>query len=425
MRRRRAAAGDRAAGDRPRRGRLLDWPLLACLLAVAAQLIPLAGGAARPALAARVRRRSRRRARRRAGDPRRRTPLSVDVESTGWALALGAAYIGIFWCARAVFSSGGVRATMRGVAWLGLALTALVAVQRATSPSLLYWTWQPISAGASPYGPFVNRNGLASWLAMAVPLVIGYAMARHQTRSRTRRPAIPGTSIDSTQLWLGGAAVLMTGGLLASMSRAGILGGGVGLLAFIVFSRKRIGGGSGVAWMIAGLVAMVVVASAYANLGALAMRLQETTEQGPWGRPAIWRDTWRMASDFWLTGVGAGAFQRGMLVYQEGLAPVLLQPRARRISADARRRRAAGRGAGGGRAARGDRADGQSAARRSHADVLGPRRRRLRRRRGRGSERLGHRPADAGQRRALRRHRRDRAARAAVRVGARDQARPC
>ena len=25
-----------------------------------------------------------------------------------------------------------------------------------------------------------------------------------------------------------------------------------------------------------------------------------------------------MASDFWLTGVGAGAFQRGMLVYQEG-----------------------------------------------------------------------------------------------------------
>ena len=25
-----------------------------------------------------------------------------------------------------------------------------------------------------------------------------------------------------------------------------------------------------------------------------------------------------MTSDFWLTGVGAGAFQRGMLVYQEG-----------------------------------------------------------------------------------------------------------
>jgi len=70
--------------------------------------------------------------------------------------------------------------------------------------------------------------------------------------------------------------------------------------------------------MFAGLAALIVLASAYANLGTLALRLQETTEQGPWGRPVIWRDTWRMASDFWLTGVGAGAFQRGMLAYQQG-----------------------------------------------------------------------------------------------------------
>jgi O-antigen ligase len=110
----------------------------------------------------------------------------------------------------------------------------------------------------------------------------------------------------------------MTGGLLASTSRAGILGGGVGLLTMIVLSRQRLKGGSGVAWMFAGLVALVVLASAYANLGTLALRLQETTEQGPWGRPAIWRDTWRMVSDFWLTGVGAGAFQRAMLAYQQG-----------------------------------------------------------------------------------------------------------
>jgi O-antigen ligase len=63
---------------------------------------------------------------------------------------------------------------------------------------------------------------------------------------------------------------------------------------------------------------MVVMASAYANLGGLAMRMQETTEQGAWGRPVIWHDTWRMVSDFPLTGVGTGAFQRAMLGYQEG-----------------------------------------------------------------------------------------------------------
>jgi hypothetical protein len=70
--------------------------------------------------------------------------------------------------------------------------------------------------------------------------------------------------------------------------------------------------------MVGGLAAMVVMGSAYANLGGLAMRMRETTEQGEWGRPVIWHDTWRMVSDFPLTGVGAGAFQRAMLVYQEG-----------------------------------------------------------------------------------------------------------
>ena len=302
-------------GRRP--GRLLDWSLLACLLGVAAQLIPLAAPtrerlspqafAVERVVALDT-------------EPAIHPPhaLSVDVESTAWALALGAAYIGLFWCARAIFSSGGLRTTVRGVSWLGLALTTLVAVQRATSPALLYWTWRPISIGASPYGPFVNRNGLASWLAMAVPLVIGYAMARYQSQQRSDGGAVPGASIDATQLWLGGAAILMTGGLFASMSRAGILGVAIGLTAFIAFSRRRISGAGGLAWMSAGLVAMVVMAAAYANLGQLAMRLQETTEQGTWGRPAIWRDTWRMASDFWLTGVGAGAFQRGMLAYQQG-----------------------------------------------------------------------------------------------------------
>jgi O-antigen ligase len=304
-----------AIGRRP--GRLLDWSLLACLLAVAAQLIPLQAS---------VRERLSPQAfavdRVVALDPqpaiRPAHALTVDLESTAWALALGAAYIALFWCARATFSGGGVRTTVRGVAWLGMALTALVAVQRATSPTLLYWTWRPLSVGASPYGPFVNRNALATWLAMAVPLVIGYGLARHESRQGRSDHAIPGTSIDSTQLWLAAAAILMTGGLLASMSRAGILGGGIGLIAFVVMSRRRIRASGGVAWMVAGLVALVVAASAYANLGTLALRLNETTELGTWGRPAIWRDTWRMASDFRLTGVGAGAFQRAMLVYQQG-----------------------------------------------------------------------------------------------------------
>ena len=304
-----------AIGSGP--GRLLDWSLLACLLAIAAQLIPLQASL-RQRLSPQALAIDRIVALDAQPAVHRAHALSVDVESTIWALALAGAYIGLFWCARATFSRGGVRTTVRGVAWLGVGLTILVAVQRATSPALLYWTWRPISAGASPYGPFVNRNALASWLAMAVPLVIGYAIARHQSRHGRSEHTIPGTSIDSVQLWLAGAVILMTGGLLASMSRAGILGGGIGLISFIILARQRIKSGRSVGWMLVGLVGLVAAASAYANLGTLALRLRETTEQGEWGRPAIWRDTWRMIANFPLTGVGAGGFQHAMLVYQQG-----------------------------------------------------------------------------------------------------------
>ena len=229
-----------------------------------------------------------------------------------------AAYIAIFWCARSTFSSGGLRTTVRGIAWLGMALTMLVAVQRATSPTLLYWTWKPISVGASPvrtvrqpqWPGHMARDGAAARDRLR--------MARHESRRGRSRAAIPGTTIDSTQLWLVGAAILIAGGLLASMSRAGILGGGIALFVFVLLSRQRLGSRRSTAWMLGGLCLLAVLASAYANLSSLALRLQETTEQGPWGRPAIWRDTWRMAADFRWTGVGAGAFQRAMLGYQQG-----------------------------------------------------------------------------------------------------------
>jgi O-antigen ligase len=110
----------------------------------------------------------------------------------------------------------------------------------------------------------------------------------------------------------------MMGGLFGSMSRAGIFGGIVGLMAFVALSRTRTAGRRGAAWMAGSIAAMIAAASLFANFGALARRLQETTESGMWGRRAIWRDTWRMIQDFWPTGVGAGAFERGMLFYQEG-----------------------------------------------------------------------------------------------------------
>src|SRR5262249_2874554 len=163
-----------------------------------------------------------------AKEPTPRAPISIEPESTAWAFALGASYIVLFWCARAMFASGGGRLTIRSLTLLGLALTGAVGLQRATSATLLYWTWKPLSAGASPYGPFVNRNGLAAWLAMAVPLAIGYVVARHRSPSTAGRPLTSAIAeIDATTILLAGSACLMTGCLLGSLSRSGIFAAGI------------------------------------------------------------------------------------------------------------------------------------------------------------------------------------------------------
>ena len=308
--------------ERPRVGRgglwLVDGSLLACLAVVGAQLLPLTASARNRVSPHAVQIDSALQL-----DPTSSASpmraLSIDAESTAWAFALGAAYVGLFFCARSIFARGGVRTVSRGITWLGLGLSVLVAVQRATSPSMLYWYFKPLDAGASPYGPFVNRNALATWLAMAVPIAVGYAVARDQSDRRSSVGiAAKLAAMDSTQLWLAGAACLMTGAVFASMSRAGILAIGAGVLAFVAVARSRIRRGRAMVWAGVGLGGLALIGLMFANFGALAMRLQGTTEAGDWGRRAIWRDTWRMTQDFWVAGVGAGAFERGMLLYQQG-----------------------------------------------------------------------------------------------------------
>ncbi len=298
--------------------RLLDLALLACLAVVAAQLVPLppalrltlSPGAVAFDLAMRLDVVA-------TPGAERWRPLSIDPASTAWALAAGAAAVVTFWSARAAFRHGGIRRIARGVAWLGIALAAFAIVQHATSPRLLYWYWRPLSSSARPYGPFVNRNDLACWLVMAVPLTVGYGVARVRSRRRRDAGAVDlESALDSTQLWLAASACLMTGALFVSLSRSGITGGAAGLLALLWLSRGRIDR-SRTVWLIAALATMVVAATAYANIGALAGRIGDAMTEGVGGRRAIWRETWPMVADFWRTGIGVGAYERGMLVYQQ------------------------------------------------------------------------------------------------------------
>jgi O-antigen ligase len=240
-------------------------------------------------------------------------PLSIDVGATRIALSLAVTFVAMFWSGRAVFARGGIRLVTRGIAWIGLLLAGLAIVQHATAPRLLYWHW-PTVFGA-PFGPYLNRNDFSTWLIMAIPLVVGYLLMRIRSRHRGASGVNLEALTDGTAVGLAVAACLLSAALLTAVSRSALTGAAAALACFVWLSRNR-AGGSGRTMLLAGVAVALCVAVAYANVGALADRVGETLETGIGGRRVIWRETWQMVRDFWLTGIGAGAYPRGMLVYQ-------------------------------------------------------------------------------------------------------------
>lgn len=246
-------------------------------------------------------------------------PLSLDPEAGAWAVALAGIVMLTFWAARTTFEHrGGVRVVARAVAWCGLLLTAVVFVQRALSPDLMYGFWRPIARIDNPHpiGPFLNRNDLAAWLIVAIPLVMGYAIAHVDAHSQPRSGVFPVSAVDTRTVTLAAALCLMVAALLASLSRSGLAGVTTGVATVLVLGSSRLPRAR-LVWLAAVAGALVLFAATYANLPELVERLAGLSNSASGGRMEIWRQTWPMVRHFSVTGVGVGAFQRGMSVYQQ------------------------------------------------------------------------------------------------------------
>lgn len=244
-----------------------------------------------------------------------RGPITVDADATRYALLLVALTLMVFWSARTLLERRGVRSTIRAVAWMGIIVAPLAIVQHITAPRLFYWRWVGTTTNTLPYTPFVNRNDFAGWLVMAIPLTLGYAVGRIQSRSAAGEPFDPEVALDNTGLLLGTAAFAMTAALLASLSRSGIAGLAAALLLFVISSRGRMSRRRA-RWMLIALAAMIVVAAGYTNMNLLAKRFGDAMSEGMFGREAIWRQTWPMVRDFWPVGSGVGTYQPVMVLYQ-------------------------------------------------------------------------------------------------------------
>jgi O-antigen ligase len=248
-------------------------------------------------------------------------PISIVPNDTLAAAGIFLSAVVMFWTCRRVCEEGGTGRIVRAIAFIGLVASIAAIVQRAQRIDMLYGVWRPLDTGARPYGPFVNRNHLATWIIMACPLAYGYLLARAPRKQKSylfsQRVVNALKQLGTVRIWLVVAICLMTLAVMLSGSRSGLIGliSAFGLSALLMQRRSTLVVRRWVFFQFALLVLVVVW---FANYDLLFRRLEETitlAQEGR-GRVAIWRDTIRLVEDFPVTGTGAGTYGTAINVYQ-------------------------------------------------------------------------------------------------------------
>jgi O-antigen ligase len=254
-------------------------------------------------------------------------PLSIQPSSTRTSLALALSAALIFWSAREAFSRGGTRAAIRVLAAVGCVCAIVSLAQRATAPKTVLWNWRVDDPRALPFGPFVDRNQLATWLVLAIVAVGGYVVMHvrvhmHERVRRDGRAALLALS-DAAAVSVVGCMAAMLITLAATLSRSGL----IALVAAVAIGSSLWSGNRARGLGIGAIAAAVLVLlAAWLNVQGLADRVVATlTSSDPnnVGRLVIWRDTLGIVRDFPLFGTGAGTFEGAMFVYQKTAREVL------------------------------------------------------------------------------------------------------
>lgn len=187
-------------------------------------------------------------------------------------------------------------------------------------------------------GTFINGNHLAGFLGMLFPLSLGLLLARadffslDEGRSLREKILWFGQERLQKSLLYGSVSVVLALGIIFSRSRSGIIILFISLFVMAgALSATGSGGALGAADGARGggvhsrrgkrLLRTVLIAAAGAavmiGIGPVVKRFTKEIWAHPWGRPAFYRDTLRMAEDFPLVGAGAGSYRHVFTAYQQ------------------------------------------------------------------------------------------------------------
>jgi O-antigen ligase len=168
---------------------------------------------------------------------------------------------------------------------------------------------------SSVTGTFINRNYLAGYLLMVVPVSIGFLFSREVVQGNRYggwRERL--SSLDGKTLLIGFSVIVMILGLIFTASRMGILSllFSFSLISFLFRNPEKGKRFSKTAVLIFGLALLWAV---WIGLDAVISRFFSVSE-GFEGRWKIWVDTFQIFKDFPIVGSGLGTFIQVFPVYR-------------------------------------------------------------------------------------------------------------
>jgi O-antigen ligase len=241
-------------------------------------------------------------------------PVTVNPADTARGLAFLAGMSLLYAAVFREFDDERWRRRLAGTVVLTACVMTFAALVQAASaePTRIYGLWKP-RWDWGVFGPYVSRNHFAGYLAMAIPVALGFAVesALHVRRSWGHRRfgwVALGDPAGIATIRRGAAAMVLMVGLLASHSRGGLLAFGASSLAMVALLRR---------WraLLLPLVAVIVVIGLlWVDVGATRRAFE--TRGLHQSRLALWDDAIVMFPRFPVLGAGFNAFGTSYTQYQ-------------------------------------------------------------------------------------------------------------
>lgn len=209
---------------------------------------------------------------------------------------------------------------VRRVIWTmvlsGAFLAVFGIVQRATWNGRLYWL-RPLTDGADPFGPYVNRTHLAGLVLIIIPVALGYFLSRPGLASRGDRYSWFDRLVRMRpreamrRFILPFLTLIMVAALLISRSRGAMVSFVAALLLMVLWlAIRRVERRP--AWQVAGFLAgaflFTVWIAADVLLGTTERLAAELADLEGSTRIGVWREAMSLWAQFPLFGTGLGTF---------------------------------------------------------------------------------------------------------------------